>query len=146
MINMATVLKKVVLQLKNHASTNGMNIERSTEMNSNPGNDSWVGVYKGSASDAPYGLGKGARNWLTTGTLRIVIQQFDNDASDADELLEAKKDKVITALESDRTFANTVANVIGYSIEYSYTGKSEKDYTLIPFQYAIITVTFEVRS
>lgn len=142
MINMATILKAVVNQLKSHADTNGYTIERSAEVNGDPGVD-WVGVYKGNVSYGPGALGRGARNWIAVPTVRVVAQAFTDDAEDTDDLLEAKLNNIFNALESDRTFGGAVGQVVGYSVEYSYTGT---DFADIPFQTGIIIITIDKRA
>lgn len=144
MMNFSVVTRGMEALLKNNAELEQFNVTRGGYVNQDPGNDKWIGIYKGDVLYTPKTLGRGARTFATSFTLKVVVQSYGvHDLSEIDDILEDRIQLVMNAVNADRTIGSTVDNVVGFKVEYTYDEKSDKT---MPFQLAIITISMEKRA
>lgn len=144
MLNFNTITEGVKSTLESSAFFSGWDMVVGEVVNEDPGIDNWLGIYRGTISYAPHGLGGvNARRWLASVDFKIIVQTFDVQGALAETDLEEKVQNVLETLETNRTLGGTVSMLNGYDVEYTYI--AEDDATLF-FQAAVIQVHAEVQT
>ncbi len=121
-------------------------VKRSAYINMDHSLTPWVGIYRGTLEYNPATLGSDLNSWKGLLKLRLVVQSSsgsDNGGEQAEERLEEYVQDVLNVMLADKQWGNTVAMVVGISIEYSY---NETESESLYFQEAHITLDAEVRT
>lgn len=146
MIKFNEIMDAVEQAIKNNPDikTQDFTVTRSQYVNSDPALVPWVGIYRNAISYDPHAMGRGARNWLSTVMVDIMVQSYDVDSGAEAELkLEEHTDLILEILEADRTLGGKVQQITGYELTYLVDENMTSD---TYFQMVKITVTMEVRA
>lgn len=148
MIKFNNIMQSIedLLRADPNIASDKFTITRSEHINEDSGRTPWIGIYRNKIGYQPNALGPraGARNWLTTVMVDILVQSYSMESGkDAENQLEEHQDKILDVLENNRTLKGNVQTIVGYDISYQTNSAVTNE---IYFQMATITVTMEVRA
>lgn len=143
MIEFQKITEGLQTLLRDHPDLQHFNVTRGEYVNVDAANCPWIGVYRGDIAVEPRTLGHGARNWLNSVTLDVIVQVNGDGGEHTETLLGEEVTKVLNVITSDLTLGGEVEMVRSFNISFSY---ERTESNTLDFQWAIITLTAEART
>ena len=141
MISIDSISTAFTSQLNNDADVRGITeVSAGEYVNVDINRAPWIGVYRGGVKYEPRTLGY--NNWEATPSIKVVVQSNSlNSGAECQERLEEYIQKIIVAINLDKTLSNNVEMLNSIAVDYGFI---ETDRSSLYFQSAIITFEFEV--
>ena len=119
----------------------GISVDLNEPFNSDPNRTPWVGIYYGATEITPRRV-QSPQPWMANVSFHVFVQAHSfRDSATANDLLQSTVTAVMTAVNCDRNFSNTVLTTKSYSI-LPYERSIENEQWLFTDEIIIMTEVF----